>query len=390
MSDPGMRIPFNRPHMTGRELDYIRQAHDGGQLSGDGPFTEKCQAWLEQRLGCARALLTHSGTAALEMAAMLAGIGFGDEVIMPSFTFVSTANAVVLRGGVPVFVDIRPDTLNMDESAVEAAITAPTKAIMPVHYAGVACDMDAIAEVARRHRLAVIEDAAHGLMASYRGREAAAAGRPLGSLGQMAAFSFHETKNLTSGEGGALIVNDPELVERAEVIWEKGTNRRRFHRGEVEKYTWVDVGSSYLPSELAAAFLWAQMEEAEAITARRRAIWDRYHEAFAELEADGLVRRPVVPAACGHNAHMYYLLLPDEARRDAFIERMRQAGIMAVFHFVPLDSSAAGRRYGRPSGRLDVTREMSGRVVRLPLWVGLEGEQDYVIEQAIEAVRERA
>jgi dTDP-4-amino-4,6-dideoxygalactose transaminase len=373
-------IPFNKPYMTGKELFYITQAHANGHLSGDGPFTKKCHAWLEERTGAARAMLTHSCTAALEMAFILAGIGPGDEVILPSFTFVSTANALVLRGGIPVFVDIRSDTLNLDETQIKAAITPRTKAICPVHYAGVACQMDAIRALAERYGLLVIEDAAQGILADYHGQ-------PLGTLGHLGCLSFHETKNITSGEGGALLVNDERLVKRAEIIREKGTNRSSFFRGEVDKYTWVDIGSSFLPSELIAAFLWAQMEEADSITARRLAIWQTYHDAFAAIEAEGRVRRPVVPDDLRHNAHMYYLLLPDLAARTAFIAALKAAGIHAVFHYVPLHSAPAGQRYGRAQGDLPVTGDISDRLVRLPLWLGVEAFQEDIIEVVVSHVR---
>jgi dTDP-4-amino-4,6-dideoxygalactose transaminase len=367
-------IPFNKPYMTGREIGYIAQAHANRHLAGDGDFTKKCHLWLEERTGTHVALLTHSCTAALEMAAILADIRPGDEVIMPSYTFVSTANAFVLRGGVPAFVDIRPDTLNIDETKIEEAITARTKAIVPVHYAGVGCEMDTIMDIARRHHLLVIEDAAQGIMASYKGCS-------LGSFGVLGALSFHETKNIISGEGGALLVNDQRLSERAEIIREKGTNRSQYFRGQVDKYTWVDIGSSFLPSELIAAFLWAQMEGAEAITERRLACWNRYQEAFAELERKGRLRRPVVPAHCRHNAHMYYLLLPDLALRTSFIRALGEKSINCVFHYVPLHDSRAGRELGRTHGDLAVTNAISERLVRLPLWIGLEAHQDYVIEQ---------
>jgi len=299
---------------------------------------------------------------------------------MPSFTFVSTANAFVLRRGVPVFVDIRPDTLNIDERKIEAAITARTKAIMVVHYAGIGCEMDAIRDVADRHGILLIEDAAQGIMSNYRARA-------LGSIGHLGAISFHETKNIISGEGGALLVNDPRFVKRAEIIREKGTNRTPFFRGEVDKYTWVDIGSSYLPSELNAAFLWAQMEEAEAITRRRLAIWRRYHEAFEEFEKAGKVRRPVIPADCTLNAHIYYLLLPGLEQRQRFISILKEAGILAVFHYVPLHDSPAGATYGRAAGSMDITNDVSARLVRLPLWVGLDAEQDQVIECCNRAIR---
>jgi len=373
-----MKIPFNKPYMTGKELWYIAQAHHNGWLAGDGGFTKKCNAWLEARIGARRALLTHSCTAALEMAAILADIQPGDEVIMPSYTFVSTANAFVLRGAVPVFVDIRPDTLNIDETLIEAAITNKTRAIVPVHYAGVGCEMDAIMDIAVRHKLLVIEDAAQGILSSYKGR-------PLGGIGHLAALSFHETKNIISGEGGALLVNDPELAERAEIIREKGTNRSQFFRGQVDKYTWVDIGSSFLPSELIAAFLWAQMEEADAITQRRLGIWRTYHDAFVDLEQRGKVVRPQVPAHCPHNAHMYQLLLPSLEKRTAFIAALKSQGISSVFHYVPLHAAPAGRRLGRAVGDMRHTLELSDRLVRLPLWVGLEEHQEEVIHQIISA-----
>ena len=371
-----MKIPFNKPYLTGKELHYVAEAHSRGQLAGDGYFTKRCSAWLEQRTGCNKALLTHSCTAALEMAAILADIQPGDEVIMPSYTFVSTANAFVLRGGVPVFVDIRSDTLNIDETLIEAAITAKTKAIVPVHYAGVACEMDTIMDVARRHGLLVIEDAAQGVMASYKGRA-------LGTIGHLGCYSFHETKNIISGEGGALLINDPALAERAEIIREKGTNRSLFFRGQVDKYTWVDIGSSYLPGEIIAAFLWAQMQEAEDITARRLAIWARYHAAFADLEVAGRLRRPMIPADCQHNAHMYFLLMRDLGDRTAFINTLKQQDIHCVFHYVPLHSAPAGRISGRATGALPVTCDLADRLVRLPLWVTLGDSQVPVLDMAL-------
>ncbi len=366
-------IPFNKPYVAGKELWYIAQAHARGQMAGDGSFTKQCQGWLEQRTGCRKALLTHSCTAALEMAAILADIGPGDEVIMPSYTFVSTANAFVLRGAVPVFVDIRPDTLNLDETLIEAAITPRTRAIVPVHYAGVGCAMDAIMDIAARYGLLVIEDAAQGILSTYRGRT-------LGAIGHLGTLSFHETKNIISGEGGALLVNDPALAERAEIVREKGTNRSQFFRGQVDKYTWVDIGSSYLPGEIIAAFLWAQMEEADNITARRLAIWSRYHAAFEEHERAGRLRRPAIPEGCGHNAHLYYLLLRDLEERTAFIETMRRADVNCVFHYVPLHSAPRGLAVGRAAGGLPVTSDLADRLVRLPLWLGLEEQQERVIE----------
>jgi dTDP-4-amino-4,6-dideoxygalactose transaminase len=365
-----MKIPFNKPYMTGKELTYISQAHAKGHLSGDGAFTKQCNAWLEHRVGSRKALLTHSCTAALEMAAILADLQPGDEVIMPSFTFVSTANAFVLRGGVPVFVDIRPDTLNIDETKIDAAVTARTRAIVVVHYAGVGCAMDAIMETARKHKLLVIEDTAQGIMSTYKGH-------PLGAIGQLATVSFHETKNIISGEGGALLVNAEQFIKRAEIIREKGTNRSQFFRGQVDKYTWVDIGSSYLPGEIIGAFLWAQMEEAEAITKRRLQMWETYHQSLAPMEKMGKIRRPIVPAECRHNAHMYYILLPDLRRRTEFIARLKENDIGAVFHYVPLHDSPMGIKYCRTAGELPVTREMSDRLVRLPLWLGLE---EYLVD----------
>ena len=362
------RTPFNRPFMTGKELYYIAEAKFGNMLAGDGPFTKQCHEWLEHNIGCDKALLTHSCTAALEMAALLLDIKPGDEVIMPSYTFVSTANAFVLRGGVPVFVDIREDTLNLDERLIEAAITPRTRAIVPVHYAGVACEMDAIMAIAKRHGLKVVEDAAQGVMASYKGRV-------LGSIGDLGAYSFHETKNVISGEGGSLLVNDPALATRAEIIREKGTDRSRFFRGEVDKYTWQEVGSSFLPGELIAAFLWAQLEEAESITNHRLAIWQRYHELMEPLEQTGLLCRPIVPADCQHNAHMYYVLLAPRIDRQKVLSELKKNDIYSVFHYVPLHSSPGGQRYGRAHGELEVTVRQSERLVRLPLWVGLSAKQ---------------
>lgn len=366
-------IPFNWPYMTGKELYYIAEAHANGSLAGDGPFTKRCHGWLEKRTGCSKALLTHSCTAALEMSALLLDIQPGDEIIMPSYTFVSTANAFVLRGGVPVFVDIREDTLNLDERLIESAITPRTRAIAPVHYAGVACEMDTIISIAQRHRLKVVEDAAQGVMASYKGR-------PLGSIGDLGAYSFHETKNVISGEGGALLVNDPGLALRAEVIREKGTDRSRFFRGEVDKYTWQEVGSSFLPGELIAAFLWAQLEEADRITQVRLASWQRYHNLLERLEFKGILRRPIIPDGCRHNAHMYYVLLAPDIDRQKVLHEFKRHEIWSVFHYVPLHSSPAGQRYGRANGHLKVTIEQSERLIRLPLWVGLtEQQQDKII-----------
>lgn len=377
-----MSIPFNRPYLVGRELHNIAQAHANGHLSGDGMFTLQCHAWLEQRIGARKALLTHSCTAALEMAAILLDLQPGDEVIMPSFTFVSTANAFVLRGAVPVFVDIRPDTLNIDEALIESAITARTRAICVVHYAGVACEMDTIMGIATRHGLKVVEDAAQAIFSSYKGRA-------LGSIGDLATLSFHETKNVIAGEGGALLVNDPALVERAEMIREKGTNRSKYFRGQVDKYTWVDIGSSYLPSELVAAFLAAQLEQGDNITTQRLAIWWRYHAWAEPLEARGILRRPTIPEGCTHNAHMYYLLLDGLTQRGAFIERMKDAGIGTVFHYVPLHSSPVGLRHARTHGPMRHTDRLSDCLVRLPLWIGLEDHQDHIMQVAEEILSTR-
>ena len=368
MNDKSKHVPFNWPHMTGKELHYIAEAHLSGSLAGDGPFSKRCHNWLEKQVGCHRALLTHSCTAALDMSALLLDIQLGDEIIMPSYTFVSTANAFVLRGGVPVFVDIRKDTLNLDEQLIEQAITPRTRAIAAVHYAGVSCDMDAIMAIARKHDLKVVEDAAQGFMASYKGR-------PLGSIGDLGAYSFHETKNVISGEGGALLVNDRAMAQRAEIIREKGTDRSRFFRGEVDKYTWQEVGSSFLPGELIAAFLWAQLEEADAITKARCESWRRYHELLEPLEARGVLRRPIVPDDCRHNGHMYYLVLGPGVDRQSVLAEFRRNEIVSVFHYVPLHSSAGGKRYGRAHGSMAVTNNLSDRLVRLPLYVGLTETQ---------------
>jgi len=372
-------IPFNRPYKTGKEQGYIQTAVESGHLSGDGRFTRLCHQWLEQRTGCAKALLTHSCTSALDLAAILLDLRSGDEVIMPSFTFVSTANAFVLRGAVPIFVDIREDTLNLDERQIEAAITSRTRAIAPVHYAGVGCEMDQIVAIAKRHDLRIVEDAAQGVMASYKGK-------PLGAIGDLGSFSFHETKNIMSGEGGALLVNDPALSLRAEIIREKGTDRGRFFRGEVDKYTWQDVGSSLLPSDPTAAFLWAQFEDAEHITRERLAIWERYHTMLAPLAQRGLLRRPVVPAHCAHNGHLYYVLLPQGTNRDAVLGKLREAEISAVFHYVPLHSSPGGRRFGRTHGDLTHTTDLSERLIRLPFWVGLQESQQQRICETLGAI----
>jgi dTDP-4-amino-4,6-dideoxygalactose transaminase len=363
--------------VVGPEYDYIRVAVDSGQLSGNGPFTKQCQQWLESATHCRKALLTHSCTAALEMSALLLDLEPGDEVIMPSFAFVSTANAFVLRRAVPVFVDVRPDTLNLDETKIEAAITPRTRAIVALHYAGVSCEMDAILDIASRRQLAVVEDAAQGIGAAYRGR-------PLGSMGQLGALSFHETKNVIAGEGGALLINRDEYADRAEVIWEKGTNRSQFLRGAVDKYTWVDIGSSYLPGELTAAFLKAQLDAAEVICTRRLRIWEAYHERLEGFERAGVLRRPIVPAGCQHSGHLYYVLFPTATDQAAALSMLRDGGIDAVFHYVPLHSSPAGRRFGRAPTDLPVTDNVWERLIRLPLWGGMTDED---VDQVVSVLR---
>ena len=367
-------IPFNRPSRAGREEEYMRRAVASGHLSGDGEFTRRCHDYLRAALGVPSALLTTSCTHALEMAAILLGVGPGDEVILPSFTFVSTANAFVLRGARPVFADIREDTLNLDETRLESLVTRRTKAVVVVHYAGVACEMDPILEIARRAGAAVVEDNAHGLFGRYKGRF-------LGTFGALATQSFHETKNFTCGEGGALLVNDPALIERAEVIREKGTYRTRFFRGEVDKYTWRDIGSSYLPSELLAAFLLAQLEEREKIQSRRREIWDRYARELADWAPAHGARLPSVPAHCEHPAHLFHVILPSEPVRRALIDHLKSRGILAVFHYLPLHISEMGRSLGGVPGSAPVTEQMSARLLRLPFFNDLtQDEQSRVIE----------
>jgi dTDP-4-amino-4,6-dideoxygalactose transaminase len=361
-------ISFNLPFMTGKELIYIAEAHSNGRLAGDGPFTKRCHGWLEQQTGCYKGLLTHSCTAALEMAALLLDIQPGDEIIMPSYTFVSTANAFVLRGGVPVFVDVREDTLNLDERLIESAITSRTRAIVPVHYAGVACEMDTIMAIAQKHGLKVVEDAAQGVMSTYKGRA-------LGSIGDLGAYSFHETKNVIAGEGGALLVNSADFCLRSEIIREKGTDRSRFFRGEVDKYTWQEIGSSFLPGELIAAFLWAQLEEADRITKERLARWQRYHELIESLENKGMLKQPIIPDYCLHNGHMYYIILAPHIDRQKVLDSFKCNEIWSVFHYVPLHSSPAGKRYGRTHAELNVTNKISEQLVRLPLWIGITDEQ---------------
>ncbi|HEX4299659.1 MAG TPA: dTDP-4-amino-4,6-dideoxygalactose transaminase [Gammaproteobacteria bacterium] len=363
-----MSIRFTQPSLTGRELENIRLAMEKGRLMGNGEFTKRCQEWLEKTLGCRKVLLTHSCTAALEMGAILSNAGPGDEVIMPSFTFVSTANAFVLRGVTPVFVDVDPVNLNIDPKAVAAAVTSKTKAIVPVHYAGVPCRMDEIVKIAEGCKAMVVEDAAQSLLSTYKGRHA-------GTFGQLAAISFHETKNVVSGEGGALVINDPELMERAEIIWEKGTNRSKFFRGQVDKYTWVDVGSSFLPSELVAAFLSAQLDSSQELTARRLKLWDRYAEKLKPLFADGTLQAPRIPADVVHNGHIFFVLTKDAKTTHDLLAYMKEQGVGAVFHYIPLHSAPAGRKYGRTSGSLKNTEELADRLVRLPLFSDLTPER---------------
>jgi dTDP-4-amino-4,6-dideoxygalactose transaminase len=374
-------IPFNRPYATGAEFDYIREAIANQHLSGNGPFAARCTELLERETGTARALMTHSCTGALEMAMLLAEVGPGDEVIMPSFGFSSLANAIALRGATPVFVDIRPDTLNLDEALAADAVTPSTRAIAPVHYGGVGAELDALLELSRDNALLLLEDAAQGVLASYRGRA-------LGSVGDAGCLSFHETKNVIAGEGGALLVNRADWVDRAEILHEKGTNRRRFFRGEVDRYTWVDVGSSFVSSEINSAFLWAQLERARELTANRLAIWDAYHHAFADLEAEERLRRPIVPLHCEHNAHLYYVLV-EPGTRDRFIRQLAERSVNAVFHYVPLHSSPAGLRFGRAHGSLTVTDDVSDRLVRLPLWIGMTSDQVARVVDAVAHAVER-
>jgi len=369
------KIPFNRPFIVGKELFYISQAVLGGHLAGDGRFTKLCNEWMERKFNARKVLLTNSCTAAMEICAIIADIGPGDEVIMPSYTFVSTANAFVLRGARIRFIDIRQDTLNMDENLIEAAVTDRTKAIVPVHYAGVACEMDKILEIAHRHNLIVIEDAAQGVNATYKGRY-------LGTLGDLGAYSFHETKNFICGEGGALIINDERFIERAEIIREKGTNRSKFFRGEVDKYTWVDVGSSYLPSEIIAAFLYAQLEEADIITKKRWKIHNYYAQKFAPLQDRGFLCLPSSPPECHHNAHMFYLILQDGATRDGLIRYLKEKSITSVFHYIPLHTSPMGKLMGYNDGDLPVTEDISPRLLRLPCYFELtKDDQERIVDE---------
>lgn len=371
-------INFNVPPFTGKEMDYIRQAVENQKICGDGEFTKKCNAWIENKTGTTKCLLTTSCTHATELAALLADIKEGDEVIMPSYTFVSTADAFVLRGAKAVFVDIRPDTMNIDETKIEAAITERTKAIVPVHYAGVACEMDTIMDIAKRHNLVVIEDAAQGIMSTYKGKA-------LGTIGDYGCFSFHETKNYSMGEGGALLIRDKNKVEDAEIMREKGTNRSKFFRGQIDKYTWVNYGSSYLPSDMNAAYLYAQLEMAEEINDARLAVWNRYYEGLKELEESGKIELPYIPEGCVHNAHMFYLKAKDLEERTELISFLKENGILSVFHYIPLHSAPAGLKYGEFRGEDKHTTKESERLARLPMYYGLQMEQvDYIISKVKE------
>ena len=374
-----MKISFNRPPFIGKETEYIKEAvEQNGMICGDGPFTKRCSAWMKEKFDSKHVLLTTSCTHALEMAAFLADIQPGDEVIMPSYTFVSTADAFVLRGATVVFVDIRPDTMNIDEKLIEAAITDKTKAIVPVHYAGVSCEMDTIMDIAKRYNLNVVEDAAQGITSTYKGK-------PLGTIGDYGCFSFHETKNLSMGEGGALLVRDKENVEKAEIIREKGTNRSKFFRGQIDKYTWVEAGSSYLPSDLNAAYLWGQLEAIDEIQGQRLASWDTYYRELKPLADEGYIELPVIPEGCIHNAHMFYVKAADLGERTDLIEFLKEKGINAVFHYIPLHSAPAGYKYGRFHGEDKYTTKESERLMRLPLYYGLTEEQCVEVANAIKA-----
>ena len=367
-------INFNIPPYTGKELEYMKQAIDAHKICGDGIFTKRCNQWIEEKTGTSKALLTTSCTHATEMAALRCGIGEGDEVIMPSFTFVSTADAFVIRGAKAVFVDIRPDTMNMDETLIEDAITDRTKAIVPVHYAGVSCEMDTIMDIAEKHHLTVIEDAAQGVMSQYKGKA-------LGTIGDYGCYSFHETKNYSMGEGGALLIKNPNDIEKAEIIREKGTDRSKFFRGQVDKYTWVDYGSSYLPSDLNAAYLWAQLELADEINENRLASWKKYYESLKDLKERELLELPVIPAECVHNAHMFYIKAKDLSERTALIEYLKKNGVLSVFHYIPLHTAPAGKKYGRFHGEDRYTTRESERLLRLPMYYGLEeSEISYITD----------
>ena len=371
-------ISFNIPPYVGTELDYVKQAVENHKICGDGPFTKQCNQWLSERFGSQKVLLTTSGTTALEMAALLCDLQPGDEVILPSFTFSSTATAFVLAGAKLVFVDVRPDTMNIDETKIEAAITDKTKVICAMHYAGVACEMDTIMDIAARHGLKVVEDAAQGVMSTYKGKA-------LGTIGDFGCFSFHETKNYSMGEGGALLIRDPEYNERAEILREKGTNRAKFFRGQVDKYTWVDYGSSYLPSEMNAAYLWGQLQAADQINNDRLASWNDYYQALRPLEQAGKLELPAIPEDCVHNAHMFWVKCRDLEERTAFIQHLKDNGVLAVFHYIPLHSAPAGLRYGRFSGEDVYTTKESDRLVRLPLYYGLTAQDRQQVIQAVKA-----
>ena len=373
-----IRIPFNIPPYVGHEMEYLQKACEvNHKICGDGPFTKQCKAWVEEKTGTAECLMTTSGTSALEMAAHLSHIQPGEEVIMPSYTFCSTADAFVLKGAVPVFVDIRPDTMNLDETLLEDAITDKTRAIAAVHYAGVSCEMDTILEIAGRHHLTVVEDAAQGVMSSYKGRA-------LGTLGDFGCYSFHETKNYSMGEGGALLIRDPEKISEAEILREKGTNRSQFFRGQIDKYTWVDYGSSFLPSELNAAYLMAQLDQADAINHARLARWEQYYRLLSPLAAEGRIELPVIPKDCVHNAHMFYSKTRDLEERQALIQALREQGILAVFHYIPLHSSPAGRKFGRFHGEDRYTTKESERLLRLPMYYSLTEENVNDVVSVIE------
>ncbi len=369
-------VNFNIAPFMGRELEYMKKAVDNHKICGDGEFTKKCNKWMEDRFGAQKALLTTSGSTALDMAALLCGLQPGDEVILPSFTFSSTANSFILAGAKLVFVDIRPDTMNIDEKKIEAAITEKTRVIAPVHYAGISCEMDTIMDIAHRYHLKVVEDAAQGVMSTYKGKA-------LGTIGDFGCYSFHETKNYSMGEGGALVINDEKYNETAEILREKGTNRSKFYRGQVDKYTWIDFGGSYLPSDLNAAYLWAQLERADDINRDRLETWNMYHRAFRPLAERGRIAVPTVPEGCVHNAHMYYLKLRDLEERTRFISDMRSQGVDCVFHYVPLHSAPAGLKYGRFSGEDEYTTKESDRLVRLPLYYGMKQEDRETVISAV-------
>lgn len=373
-----MMIPFNIPPFTGKEMDYIRQAVENQKICGDGPYTKKCSEWIEQKTGTAKCLLTTSCTHATELAALLADVKEGDEVIMPAYTFVSTADAFVLRGAKPVFVDVRPDTMNIDEKLIEDAVTSRTRAIVPVHYAGVACEMDTIMDIAKRHNLLVIEDAAQGMMSTYKGQA-------LGAIGDFGCYSFHETKNYSMGEGGALLIKDPKYVEEAEIIREKGTNRSKFYRGQIDKYTWVNYGSSYLPSDMNAAYLWAQLEMAEQINEKRLSLWNRYWELLTPLKEQGYIELPTIPEGCVHNAHMFYIKAKDLEERTRLIDFLKKNEIWSVFHYIPLHTAPAGMKFGEFHGEDKYTTKESERLCRLPMYYSLEMDQvEYIASKVKE------